>query len=774
MSGPAASQPVRKQRTFLGHPLGLYILFFTEMWERFSYYGMRALLILYMVNYFKWTQKDASTYYKVYTSFVYVTPILGGYLADRYLGNRKAVIIGAVLMAIGHFLMAFEEQYIFLSALVFLIFGNGFFKPNMSTQVGRLYTADDGRRDGAYTIFYMGINLGAFLSPLVCSWLAENTVGGYHSGFTMAGIGMVIGLLIYLLGQPLIKEIASNEVATTPPPANTPPGARTLAMPDETGVTAVAPHAVKTTAPLSAGGAAPKPVAAGFPQEGGALSEEEASQAPSVLGPLAAIAPLLLGSVGAVTLGLAPILWWIKRLDQWDAIMLGIVGVCLLLISFVCAQVRGGMRDRVMAILTLGVFVMLFWAAAEQAGNVLTIWADKNTNRYVTETPPSPRVKPEVVQVPRILGDKDVGGGRMTVWERFSTMFYLKPSRSGQKTQTWGQWLASSFNPLTAASFQAINPLAIVVFAPLFAWLWLALDRRKLQPSIPIKMTLGLVLMTAAMAVMLQAAKNEHQETTGTYAAAKLPPGIEINEKGQVGRLKDDKFEPFHAGRLTYDPQSKEFTLFGVLPDLERDRLIEETAPKAYRDAVEELKKKSEKADWKKVKSVEVKLNTVPPGFDWSYSGLKDTDVQYRPDSQTLVAFKVLADKEVKGLLVAAGDPLFRDSMNELFVASSTFMVSWWWLFWSYILTTLGELCLSPVGLSMVSKLAPAKFATMLMGVWMLTSAFGNFAAGALGEVWGTIPPIEFFLFTTLFVGIAALVLLAISRWVRACMHGVM
>ncbi|MFO0970263.1 MAG: oligopeptide:H+ symporter, partial [Gemmataceae bacterium] len=151
-----------RQRTFLGHPLGLYVLFFTEMWERFSYYGMRALLMLYMLYYLRWSQKDASSHYKIYTSLVYVTPILGGFLADRWLGNRLAVIIGAVLMAIGHFLMGFEEYPIFIAALIFLIMGNGFFKPNMSTQVGRLYPANDGRRDGAYTIFYMGINLGAF------------------------------------------------------------------------------------------------------------------------------------------------------------------------------------------------------------------------------------------------------------------------------------------------------------------------------------------------------------------------------------------------------------------------------------------------------------------------------------------------------------------------------------------------------------------------------------------------------------------------------------
>src|ERR1700722_14317763 len=122
MNGPAASLPQVPQRTFLGHPIGLYVLFFTEMWERFSYYGMRALLMLYMVNYFKWNQKEASSVYKWYTSLVYLTPLLGGYMADRYLGNRRAVIIGALLMAIGHFLMAFEQFSIFYAALVFLIF----------------------------------------------------------------------------------------------------------------------------------------------------------------------------------------------------------------------------------------------------------------------------------------------------------------------------------------------------------------------------------------------------------------------------------------------------------------------------------------------------------------------------------------------------------------------------------------------------------------------------------------------------------------------------
>ncbi|MGB9067716.1 MAG: peptide MFS transporter [Candidatus Acidiferrales bacterium] len=215
---------VRKQRTFLGHPAGLYFLFFTEMWERFSYYGMRALLVLYMVDHLIGavrtgaarvvgfevlsrgiesvfgplaTQPLASQIYGLYTAFVYFTPIFGGMLADRVLGQRRTVIVGAVLMAIGHFLMASES--LFLLALLVLILGNGCFKPNLATQIGNLYPLGDSRRDRAYTIYYAGVNLGAFLAPLVCGTLGQ--IYGWHYGFGAAGVGMVAGLIIYLAGQ---------------------------------------------------------------------------------------------------------------------------------------------------------------------------------------------------------------------------------------------------------------------------------------------------------------------------------------------------------------------------------------------------------------------------------------------------------------------------------------------------------------------------------------------------------------------------------------------
>jgi len=179
------------------HPVGLYVLFFTEMWERFSYYGMRSLLVYYMIKHLQFTQERSSEIYGLYTGFVYFTPLFGGMLADRILGQRRMVILGGALMAIGHFMMAAES--LFFPALIFLILGNGAFKPNISTQVGALYPPGDHRRDRAFSIFYMGINLGAFLSPLVCGTLGEKI--GYHWGFGAAGVGMVIGVLVYLRGQ---------------------------------------------------------------------------------------------------------------------------------------------------------------------------------------------------------------------------------------------------------------------------------------------------------------------------------------------------------------------------------------------------------------------------------------------------------------------------------------------------------------------------------------------------------------------------------------------
>jgi proton-dependent oligopeptide transporter, POT family len=217
----------RDSAELFGHPRGLTFLFTTEMWERFSYYGMRSLLVLYMTKYLLLpdhagnvaglltvkhaleavfgpldVQPLSSQIWGLYTGLVYFTPIFGGLLADRVLGQRHTVVIGAVLMAIGHFMMAFEQLFVF--ALLALILGNGCFKPNISTQVGGLYAPGDDRRDRAYSIFYVGINLGAFLAPLICGTLGEKV--GWHYGFAAAGVGMCLGLCIYLYALPMLPQ----------------------------------------------------------------------------------------------------------------------------------------------------------------------------------------------------------------------------------------------------------------------------------------------------------------------------------------------------------------------------------------------------------------------------------------------------------------------------------------------------------------------------------------------------------------------------------------
>ncbi len=200
----------------MNHPAGLFILFFTEMWERFSYYGMRALLVLFLVsdlsaNGWGWPREEALSLYGTYTGLVYLTPILGGYLADKLLGFRLAVIIGALLMTLGHASMAMDTPFFFYTGLGLLISGNGLFKPNISSIVGGLYSKGSDRKDGAYTIFYMGINAGAFLGILLCGYIGETV--GWHYGFGLAGIFMFLGMMQFIFAQKMFGDIGAKPSA---------------------------------------------------------------------------------------------------------------------------------------------------------------------------------------------------------------------------------------------------------------------------------------------------------------------------------------------------------------------------------------------------------------------------------------------------------------------------------------------------------------------------------------------------------------------------------
>ncbi|MES2068862.1 MAG: peptide MFS transporter [Pseudomonadota bacterium] len=308
------------------HPPALPVLFFTEMWERFSYYGMRALLVLYLVNAVGYTRSDALALYATYTGLVYLSPLLGGYLADRYFGRRKAILIGGITMAIGHFTMAFEP--LLHLSLGLLIIGNGFFKPNISTLLGSLYRENDPRRDGGFTIFYMGVNLGAFLSPLVAGTLGEKV--GWHYGFASAGVGMCLGIAQFLWGQ--------HKLGT----AGLPEGKSKLDRTDWLHILVIAFGMIPFVYAMMGVWSLIGPAWNSLPLAAKLVIE------------VGIVAALWFGS-GALSSKKAKTETPLTR-DEWQ---------------------------RIFAILIMGFFVVFFWMGFEQAGGTMNLFADKQTDRHL-------------------------------------------------------------------------------------------------------------------------------------------------------------------------------------------------------------------------------------------------------------------------------------------------------------------------------------------------------------------------------------------------------
>ncbi|HEY4999451.1 MAG TPA: peptide MFS transporter [Usitatibacter sp.] len=307
-------------------PSALPTIFFTEMWERFSYYGMRALLVLYLVNALGWERAHALELYGIYTGLVYLSPLVGGYLADRYLGFRKAVVIGGVTMALGHFAMAFEP--LLYLALGLLIAGNGFFKPNMATLLGSLYRDNDPRRDGGFTIYYMGVNLGAFIAPLVAGTLGEKV--GWHYGFASAGVGMCFGLAQFLLGQRRLGTAGMVD------------GKARLDGRDALQIAAISLAMIPLVYLVM--------FAWGF------------------LGPLWGALSFALKTV--VVAGIVAALWFGRGLAGGKS-------------SAPSEPLTREEWQRVVAILVMGFFVIFFWMGFEQAGGTMNLFADKLTDRHV-------------------------------------------------------------------------------------------------------------------------------------------------------------------------------------------------------------------------------------------------------------------------------------------------------------------------------------------------------------------------------------------------------
>ncbi len=545
------------------HPKGLYFLFFTEMWERFSYYGMRAIFILFMTKVLLLKDNDASVIYGSYTGLVYLTPLLGGYLCDKYLGNRRSIIIGGLLMALGQFLMFLSASIgeggiaMMWMALTAIIVGNGFFKPNISTMVGQLYPKGDRRIDSAFTIFYMGINLGAFFSPLVCGSM------DFKWGFLMACIGMLVSLFSFVLLQK--KYLISEEG-----------------------------------------------------KEIGLLVKK--LDLKSIL--------LIVGSIGIIFFMLN-----FKQMFKTDIDIIGyfIYGamIAMPIIILTDKSLTSLERWRIIVIFILAFFVIFFWGAFEQAGASLTLFADRQVNRNVH------------IMIPGWLIFASCSILMFYLAKGLAWFFDWKKNTDKIVSAVTAIILLillltgyiSDFekNEFPASWFQSVNPLAVILLAPVFSMLWGFLYMRKLEPSSPKKMALGLALVALGYVVIAIAVK-----------------GLGVDGKVGMG-----------------------------------------------------------------------------------------------------------------------------------------------WLFALYIIHSMGELCLSPIGLSMVSKLAPLRLSSLMMGTWFLANAAANKFAGTLSAL---IPPTadpasteplvypsfvgfqitnlyEFFMLFIVMTGVAAGILFVLSTWLQKMMN---
>jgi len=324
----ANTAPPANQKELFGHPVGLYILFFTEMWERFSYYGMRAILVLYLVSAttggnagLGWTSSEALVLYGWYTMLVYVVSIPGGILADKVFGQKKAVLIGGIILVCGHGILAVEEMWAFYTGLGLIIAGVGLLKPNISTMVGGLYKVGDIRRDKGFTIFYIGINLGAFLSSLIVGYVGEKI--GWHYGFGLAGIAMAFGLVVYVWGQKYLTNVGN----------------------------------LLSKAEMA---------------EGASISDLIADLLKSPVQLVITVVLLIVSIVGWVTIGFGYGLLFI--------FLSLVVGIMMMVYKDLTSQI---MKDRYVVMLLSFTLVIVFWGAFEQAGGLMNIYALDKTNRIL-------------------------------------------------------------------------------------------------------------------------------------------------------------------------------------------------------------------------------------------------------------------------------------------------------------------------------------------------------------------------------------------------------
>ncbi|MDX1349249.1 MAG: peptide MFS transporter [Putridiphycobacter sp.] len=695
----------------LGHPAGLFVLFFTEMWERFSFYGMRVLLINFLtmavIGYnpgWEWSAENAGALFGTYAGLLYLTPILGGLIADKLIGYRWAVVIGSLIMTAGHAAMALETEFSLYAGLALLVIGTGFFKPNMTSIISEMYKDVPEKKDGAYTIFYMGVNAGAFFGMMLCGYLAERI--GWSWGFGLAGIFMLLGTLQFWLAKPLFGTIGevpkrdSAEIETTVQKAKT--------SEDE-------------------------------------VNGAKSQKAKEKLNPFTLVDKILIAITAIIGVGylindpLSKIgginLFNFKAFGlegQYVVVLIGLF-LFLFLAGSRIARYETVVRDRMIAFIIFAFFTVFFWMSFEQGASSLVLFARDSVQRNL------------------------VGNGAIA-YNIINALLTIIPLA----IITWVLIL------LWKRTFKKI-PGSNIVLAICFAGVWaVALWMINRDLNTVAYMAEYSAIQTPAIDEETGKQKvDEKGELVYNYEA--ISENMTVNEQAVVVQKQMKIAEPkeFAVGEsINIITKDNEKSTYGYLSD--------EALARARENALE----RNVDNGIVSAKIVEIRENQVEITVSWfsilnsffiiAFASMfsKWWESKYNPSATGKYALGLIIMAIGFGLL-AFGSYGIQEGVK----------VSMVWLIFAYLFHTLGELCLSPVGLSYVSKLVPARMIAFMFGMWYLAIAIGNKLAAVLG---GQIENITeqyslstFFLIFTVVPAVAGLLILLLGPFIKKLMHGV-
>ena len=700
MATEAANPDFFKSKV-LGHPSGLFVLFFTEMWERFSFYGMRVLLINFLtmaiigVNPgWEWSAENAGALYGTYAMLLYITPIFGGIIADRYIGYRWAVVIGSIIMTLGHASMAFDTEFSLYAGLALLVIGTGFFKPNMTSILSEMYKAFPEKKDGAYTIFYMGVNAGAFFGMMLCGYLAENV--GWHYGFGLAGIFMLLGTLQFWLAKPLfgnIGEVPSKEARLK------------------------AEEEAKTS-----------------------KNEEDKRNPFTMWDKILILITSVVGLMYAINDPLAKI----GNIDLFKSLEINetftgqnvaIIGALILFFVLVIGRLiryTKVVRDRMIAVIIFAFFVIFFWMSFEQGATSLVLFARDNTQRILT-------------------------GDSALIFNIVNTILTIAPLL----IVTWVLYL------LARQTIKRIFWSNIVLFV-CFLGVWGAaiwmLNRDWTAHAYEIK-------YQELQIADLDEETNEHKkdEKTGEFLYKYIPVAESyIAKEGDV--LSDKKVTISSHETLVVGDE--------ILVHKEAgDKYVKltEFQKTKIRDDYNNMNRNSQivQAQITEVRDSQVEITvswfSILNSFfiiAFASSVSRIWDSKYNPPAAYKYGLGLIIMAIGFGLL-AFGSHGIQEGVR----------VSMIWLILAYLFHTLGELCLSPVGLSYVSKLVPGRMIAFMFGMWYLAIAIGSKLAAILG---GQVENITkeyslstFFLIFTIVPITAGIIIMLLNPVLKKLMHGV-